>query len=122
MAATIQRYYRPIGEVWEVLKPRAKMSVHPFEFTTYEENERVLTSLTSLDRDAWAKAYSEVARPYEERAEESEARGDRQAAMENYLHAHALYRMARFPTPTGTASAPPWITGAARTTPSSLTG
>ena len=56
MAATIQRYYRPIGEVWEVLKPRAKMSVHPFEFTTYEENERVLTSLTSLDRDAWAKA------------------------------------------------------------------
>jgi len=99
MVAQIQRYNRPLEEVWEQWIPAARLAVYPFDFTTYEDNERVLTSLTSLDRDAWAEAYSAAAHPYEEQARAAEAAGDSTAARDLYLHAYGLYRMARFPAP-----------------------
>jgi dienelactone hydrolase len=94
----MERYNRTVAEVWELWKPRARLGIYPFEHTTYADNEQALAGLTSLDRDAWAAAYSALAGPHEDAAREAEARGDRGAAQEEYLHAYALYHMARFPT------------------------
>ncbi len=93
-----KRFVRTISEVWEMWKPRVRMKIYPFSYARYEDVERVMTSLTSYDRDKWASAWSNVARPYEEKAAEAEKSGDTQVAKENYLLAYQYYRLARFPT------------------------
>jgi hypothetical protein len=93
-----ERYVRPINELWEMWKPRAKMRIYPFTYARYEDVERVMTSLTSYDRDKWASAWSSAALPYEEKAVQAEKAGDTQSAKENYLLAYQYYRLARFPT------------------------
>ena len=93
-----KRYVRPVNELWEMWKPRVKMRIYPFTYARYEDVERVMTSLTSYDRDKWASAWSSVAKPYEEKAAQAEKAGDTQSAKENYLLAYQYYRLARFPT------------------------
>lgn len=92
------RYVRPLNELWEMWKPRAKMRIYPFTYANYEDVERVMTTLTSYDRDKWAAAWSSIAKPYEEKAAQAEKTGNTQSAKENYLIAYQYYRMARFPT------------------------
>lgn len=99
----MQTHTRSVADVWEHWKMAARLGMYPFDYTTYEDNERVLTSLTSFDREAWARAYCDAAQPFEERAREAEQAGDRSAAKDNYLHAYGLYRMARFPAPNSPA-------------------
>jgi dienelactone hydrolase len=94
----MQRFTRSMSELWQFWLPNAKNALHPMVFTKYEDHQQVFAKLTSLDRDAWAEAYSAAARPFEEQARAAEARGDDAAAKENYFHAYGLYRMARFPT------------------------
>jgi esterase FrsA len=93
-----KRYIRPINELWEMWKPRAKMRIYPFTYARYEDVERVMTSLTSYDRDKWASSWSLTAKPYEEKAIQAEIAGNAQIAKENYLLAYQYYRLARFPT------------------------
>ena len=93
-----KRYVRPLNELWEMWKPRVKNRVYPFTYAVYEDVERVMTSLTSYDRDKWAAAFSAVAKPYEEKAAQAEKAGDKQSAKENYLRAYQYYKMARYPT------------------------
>jgi esterase FrsA len=93
-----QKYVRPLNELWEMWKPRVKMRVYPFAYASYEDMERVMTSLTSYDRDKWAAAFSEIAKPYEEKATQAEKQGDAQSAKDNYLKAYQYYRLARYPT------------------------
>ncbi|MGA2682972.1 MAG: alpha/beta fold hydrolase [Candidatus Bathyarchaeia archaeon] len=93
-----QRYVRPINELWEMWKPRVKMRIYPFTYASYEDVERVMTSLTSYDRDKWAAAFSSAAKPYEEKAALAEKAGDSPNAKENYLKAYQYYRLARYPT------------------------
>lgn len=93
-----KRYVRPINELWEMWKPRVKMRIYPFTYARYEDVERVMTSLTSYDRDMWASAFSAIAEPYEEKAAQAERARDIQSAKENYLLAYQYYRLARFPT------------------------
>ncbi len=93
-----KRYVRPINELWEMWKPRVKMRVYPFTYALYDDVERVMTSLTSYDRDKWAAAFSSAAKPYEVKAAQAEKAGDKQGAKENYLRAYQYYRLARYPT------------------------
>jgi esterase FrsA len=93
-----KRYVRPISELWEMWKPRVKMRIYPFTYARYEDVEKVMTSLTSYDRDNWASAFSSVAKPYEEKAGQEEKEGDTKSAKENYLLAYQYYRLARYPT------------------------
>jgi len=79
-------------------KPRVKLRIYPFNYTSYEDMERVMTSITSYDRDAWAAAFSAVAKPYENSAAQAEKAGDAKSAKENYLRAYQYYRLARYPT------------------------
>src|SRR5579883_2110221 len=92
----IARYVRPYAEAKANMLERARRGA--FEFTEYDVVAGVLDRLTSLDRDPWAAAFMEVARPYEERAQQAEARGDLAAAKQDYLRAYAYYRLARYPT------------------------
>ena len=94
----MQRFTRSIAELWQHWQPNAKAALHPMVFTRYEDHQRVFAALTSLDRDAWAAAYSEAAKPFEKLAREAESKGDERAAKDHYFHAYGLYRMARFPT------------------------
>jgi esterase FrsA len=100
---TIKRYVRPIEEVREHIFERARgrgnPTGNPFEFTDYELVRKALDSLTSLDRDEWAAAFIEAARPFEEQAGYAEAAGDHAAAQENYLRAYGYYRAGRYPAP-----------------------
>ncbi len=56
------------------------------------------SALTSLDRDAWAEAFSTLACPHEEEARSAEEGGDGLRAKENYLKAYNYLRIARYPT------------------------
>jgi pimeloyl-ACP methyl ester carboxylesterase len=96
--AKSKRYVRSISELWEMWKPRVKFGVYPFTYALYDDVERVMTSLTSYDRDKWAAAFSLIAKPYEEKAAQAEKAGDTQGAKENYLRAYQYYRLARYPT------------------------
>src|SRR5262245_57302297 len=69
-----------------------------FEYAESDGVAGVLDRLTSVDKDAWAVAFMEVARPCEQRAQEAEARGDTEAARQDYLRAFAYYRLGRYPT------------------------
>jgi esterase FrsA len=89
---------RPVSELWEMWKPRVRMRVYPFTYASYEDVEKVMTTITSYDRDAWAAAFSAVARPYESKATQAEGIGDSQGAKENYLRAYQYYMLARYPT------------------------
>lgn len=93
-----KRYVRPVNELWEMWKPRVKMRIYPFTYALYGDMERVMTSLSSYDRDSWAAAFSSVAKPYEVKAYLTEKAGDTQSAKENYLRAYQYYRLARYPT------------------------
>ncbi len=93
-----ERYVRPVNELWEMWKPRVKMRIYPFTYALYDDMERVMTSLTSYDREKWAAAFSSVAKPYEVKAFQAEKAGDSQSAKENYLRAYQYYRLARYPT------------------------
>jgi len=63
---TSKRYVRPISELWSMWGPRVKMRIYPFTYALYDDVERVMTRLTSYDRDKWAAAFSSLAKPYEE--------------------------------------------------------
>jgi len=93
-----KRYVRPINELWAMWGPRVKMRIYPLTYALYEDVERVMTSLTSYDRDKWAAAWSSIAKPYEEKAAQAEKAGNAQNAKENYLRAYQYYRLARYPT------------------------
>ncbi len=41
-----KRYVRTINELWEMWKS-VKMRIYPFTYATYDDMERVITSLTS---------------------------------------------------------------------------
>lgn len=93
-----EKYVRPLPEVREIILERARASRNPCEFIKPEDVEQAFAQLSTLDRDAWAEAFSVLARPYEGKAHEAEAAGDQATAKENYLRAYGCYRLARYPT------------------------
>jgi len=93
-----ERYVRPLNELWDMWKPRVRMKTYPFTYASYEDMERVMSTIASYDRDAWAAAFSAVAKPYEIKAAQAEKEGDSQGAREGYLRAYQYYRLARYPT------------------------
>lgn len=90
---------RPMDEVKHELLGRAKGNRNPFLYTIYDEVAPVINGLGSVDREAWAKAFSALAAPHEERAARAEAAGDSQTAKKEYLIAYDYYHVARYPAP-----------------------
>jgi hypothetical protein len=90
---------RPMNEVKEELLGRAKGNRNPFLYTIYDEVEPVINGLRSVDREEWARAFSSLAAPHEERAAKAEAASDHATAMSEYLIAYDCYHVARYPAP-----------------------
>ena len=90
---------RPMNEVKEELLGRAKGNRNPFLYTLYEEVAPVIDGLRSVDREQWARAFSALAAPHEERAAKAEAASDHAAARREYLIAYDCYHVARYPAP-----------------------
>ncbi len=90
---------RRLAEVREGMLERARFHRNPCLYVREDEVAGALDRLDSLDRDAWAEAFSAFAPKYEMRAREAEARGDPRAARENYLLAYDYYHVARYPAP-----------------------
>lgn len=93
---------RPFKEIRNNILERARKGGNPFYHVPdnlYREVEAVLLRLESIDREAWARAFSELAEPYEEKARRAEATGDSRAAMEHYLTAYNYYHVAWYPAP-----------------------
>jgi len=93
---------RPMDEVKEELLGRAKGNRNPFLYTIYDEVAPVINGLRSVDREQWARAFSSLAAPHEERAAKSEAAGDNATARKEYLIAYDCYHVARYPAPNST--------------------
>ena len=55
--------------------------------------------MSSVDREDWAKVFSSLAAPHEERAAKAEAAGDNDTARKEYLIAYDCYHVARYPAP-----------------------
>ncbi len=90
---------RPMNEVKEELLSRAKGNRNPFLYTIYGEVAPLINSLQSVDHDSWAKAFSALALPHEERAAKAEAAGDGETARKEFLIAYDCYHVARYPAP-----------------------
>ncbi|MSP38226.1 MAG: alpha/beta hydrolase [Deltaproteobacteria bacterium] len=88
-----------MSEVKEELLDRAKGNRNPFLYTIYAEVAPVIHGLKSVDREDWAKAFSALAAPHEERAAQAEAAGDAATARREYLIAYDCYHVARYPAP-----------------------
>ena len=58
---------RPMDEVKKELLGRAKENRNPFLYAVYEEVAPVIQDLKSVEREAWAKAFSALAAPHEAR-------------------------------------------------------
>ena len=90
---------RPMDEIKEELLGCAKDNRNPFLYTIFDEVAPVIDGLRSVERDVWAKAFSALAAPHEERAAKAEAAGDAESARKEYLIAYDCYHLARYPTP-----------------------
>ncbi len=90
---------RPIDEVKKELLGRARENRNPFLYTIFDEVAPVINALTSVDYEAWARAFSGVAAPHEERAARAEDAGDNATAMKEYLIAYDCHHVARYPAP-----------------------
>ncbi|MBI2756834.1 MAG: alpha/beta hydrolase [Chloroflexi bacterium] len=80
---------------------RARARRNPFYAAPFDEVAPAIEGLASLDRAAWAQAFSTLARPHERRCAEAEARGDEQTATEAAFLAYTYYAIARYPLPAG---------------------
>ncbi len=94
-----KRYVRPFHEARNLLLERARQNRNPLAGTELEVIAGAFSRLASLDAEEWAKAFSDAAVPYEEKAQEAEGRGEKALARENYLLAYATFRFARYPAP-----------------------
>ena len=104
MASSVDNFgRRPMDEVKKELLGRAKENRNPFLYTVYEETAPVIENLKSVDREAWATAFSALAVPYEERGASAEAQGNTAAAQKHYLIAYDYYHVARYPAPNSPA-------------------
>ncbi|HKY08193.1 MAG TPA: alpha/beta hydrolase [Candidatus Binatia bacterium] len=70
-----------------------------FRLAKRADVESVLANLTSKDPDLWAKEWSRVAKPYEEKGAELERAGKFNEARDAYVQAYAYYATGRYPTP-----------------------
>jgi hypothetical protein len=88
-----------MDEVKRELLDRAKENRNPFLYTIFDEVAPVISELRSVDREDWAKMFSAIAAPHEERAAKAEAAGDAATARKEYLIAYDCHHVARYPAP-----------------------
>lgn len=92
-------YVRPYAEVRELLMDRARKARNPMDFAPLDDVQRIFENLRTLDREAWAAAFSAAAEPHAAAARAAEAAGNTEEARREYVAAFGLFRAARYPAP-----------------------
>jgi len=88
---------RTLEELKTEVQVRADRRAYPVAALDPGEVREVLAGLTSLDRDAWAAAWSAMGDRHLATASSAESRSDRAHAIEQYRTAIEYYMFARFP-------------------------
>lgn len=96
-------YVRTYAEVREILMARARAARNPCDYAPLAEVEAVFERLGTLDRERWAKAFSDAAEPHFIAGLKAEDAGNIDAARREYLAAFGLFRVARYPAPNSPA-------------------
>src|SRR5438552_11698734 len=89
---------RTLDELKTETQARADRNAYPLTGLKPEDVREALSHINSLDRDEWAKAWSDVAARYMSRAD-SEAASDTKQAAADYMAAWRIYSFARWPVP-----------------------
>lgn len=84
-------------ELKAAVQDRADRDAYPLTSTKAEEVKEILSRITSLDRDEWARAWSEMGHRHLLQAEKLLA-VERSAASEAYLMAYRYYAFGGWPT------------------------
>jgi esterase FrsA len=92
-------YARSFAEVRDLLMERAKGARNPMDYVAPEAAQAVLGRLGTLEREAWAAAWSDAAEPHFAAGLAAEAKGDGASARREFLAAFGLFRVARYPAP-----------------------
>src|SRR5690349_24981619 len=79
------------------VQDRAERGKPPLGGISAEDTRQALAAIDTLDRDAWARAFSTVAEKYEREAGENETRDGARAACA-WWNAWRLFHFARWPT------------------------
>jgi dienelactone hydrolase len=75
--------------------------LNPFEDIKREDAERVLSAITSLDKDLWGREWSKLGHKYEAKGDARAKAGASAAELvELYMHAFDACRVGRYPSPT----------------------
>ena len=89
---------RTLDELKAETQARADRNAYPLTGLKPDDVREALSHINSLDRDEWAKAWSDVALRYMSRAD-GEAASDAKQAAADYMQAWRLYSFARWPVP-----------------------
>src|ERR1700739_1157227 len=90
---------RPLDEVKAEFMRRAGR-LNPFEDIRRDDAERVMNALKSLDKDEWAREWTNVGLAYEERGDARvKAVVSGRELAERYMQAFDACRVGRYPTP-----------------------
>lgn len=92
-------YIRPYAEVRDLLLARARAARNPMDFAPLDEVQQIFEQLGTLEREAWADAFSVAAQPHFVAARAAEGVGKTDTARREYLAAFGLFRAARYPAP-----------------------
>jgi len=89
---------RTLDELKAETQARADRNAYPLIGLKPDDVHEALSHIGSLDRDEWAKAWSDVALRYKSRAD-GEAASDAKQAAADYMQSWRLYSFARWPVP-----------------------
>ena len=89
---------RTLDELKTETQARADGNAYPLTGLKPDDVREALSHINSLDRDEWAKAWSDVALRYMSRAD-GEAASDTKQAASDYMAAWRIYSFARWPVP-----------------------
>jgi esterase FrsA len=89
---------RTLDELKAETQARADRNAYPLIGLKPDDVREALSHIASLDRDEWAKAWSDVALRYRSRAD-AEAASDAKQAAADYMQAWRIYSFARWPVP-----------------------
>ena len=100
IAAPVHAQERTLDDVKRDVTRRVAQRQPPFDDVRAEEVERVLASLTSLDKDEWGTRWCAVGLAHEKRGDELLAKGARAKDIgEAYYLAYSYCHIGRYPVP-----------------------
>jgi esterase FrsA len=104
LAPSVSAQERTLDEVKRDVQRRVAQQQPPFDDVRPEEVERVLSALTTLDKDEWGKRWCDVGLAHESHGDELLAQGARAKEIgDAYYLAYSYCHIGRYPVPSSPA-------------------